>query len=623
MAADCSQTTSTARLVHTHDTHAHTHTRARAHTHTRTHAHTHTHSMSHAESPCLQACMSEMHEAIRKRKRVVLVVETEKARGGIPMDVHEAQCQAAMAEVHGRGHAARVVHDALFANQAEGEVDSDWSVHAVPWYRYAELQDVSLRMIAQHIGQAEARPGSTEATGRVWINGDLEHQHWRLRTPSIGARYHLFVSPHNAGAIEFVEWLQAYLHENGLDEEARLRWTSDEDEAGEADYVLLYLTKDTWNETTREAGSDFMQQLLRLENAGYGLCLVHEMRTDRQFRGEPEFDLIYRKTYVAHGARGQEDVSLRHRLYGKYTALPMANGVPGCISPEHEFASVLVLLRHLCPKTPITDTLRSLLPEWCLVAPMWIPQMLTTRFYCCLPHRPAPEPEPLVGTRPHQYSVFQEHLEVEMDSGDRRRASLWQRGIANLTSRLPKSIKARHSIAHRCSVGPQNLGDRETQQLSEGSLPHRVNRLSISAPRSMKSSKGPMLGAFGFAKSEAHAPLSPVEDRTPQHSARTEDLNTNKPPSPLISSREHMQAAARPSFSQVDRHHPSEVSCAHQGIQVQMPFVTHSITQLGAAASTASPMQTPKHTHDRSGPCAGKEVQVNLPFVSHCSGWQT
>lgn len=135
-----------------------------------------------------------------------------------------------------------------------------------------------------------------EANGEIWISGELDRQRLQLRPARNGEAFHLFVCPHNDGALSFVKWLSSYLKSNHLDGGSELTYTEDIKELGDAEFFLLYLNKGTWQDAKHQVLIE--QQVKQAFSLGVKLCIVHEMR--EACDGALEFDEIYRR---ADGAR--------------------------------------------------------------------------------------------------------------------------------------------------------------------------------------------------------------------------------------------------------------------------------------------------------------------------------
>lgn len=324
-----------------------------------------------------KACLKEIGTAVDAGKRIVCLLETDCKHGGVPLCVHDealkkgivraqkdyereqrkSRCGDSVGSVSsdktkrkGELEQYKRLHDSFLAStdradpSSSGGATTTTNVKIIPWYRYKELQEVSIRLLLQSLLQVEARPDSEEENGTIWINGELDRQGWKLRAPTGGRKYHLFVSEWNVGAKEFTDWLHKYLIEAKLDGSEKLRITHDTKDLtdGLCGHFLVYLNRDTWNDPDSSESLSFIEDVTKaIDSMGdKAACLVHEMRHD--YNGEFEFDPIYKKT----------PQGVVKDLYSAI-CLPITDGTVGCKSPEHERASVQLLLRRLCPKSTI------------------------------------------------------------------------------------------------------------------------------------------------------------------------------------------------------------------------------------------------------------------------------
>lgn len=401
-------------------------------------------------------CMNEINTAVEKKKRIVLLVETDKDHGGVSMSVHRKTCEqlgvnravlrwkkalravlrwtqdeqlgrpgdvqhghlASSSDEHEHTHesaqgseenkerldaeeeaereeaeqeeaerkeaereeakrsrlAALEVFECLFKSQKHSEWCKD-NVVLIPWFRYAELQEVSIRLVAQAILQAEARENSDEAKGKIYVRGDLQQQCWQLRTPHDS--YHLFVSEHNEGAEDFIKWLKVTIEKNkrfkGPHYVEELRVTNKIDELDMADFFLLYLNTETWRKDI-EKGKRLCSHIKKAQKQmPHQFCIVHEMREEMR-EGE---DTLGKKCY---GAINFLEIyhtcpsAVRKGPLANNMALPMTNGIPGCTSTEHELACISVLLRRICPQRPFADFMRAVMPNTYLTVHYYLAQ---------------------------------------------------------------------------------------------------------------------------------------------------------------------------------------------------------------------------------------------------------
>ena len=72
----------------------------------------------------------------------------------------------------------------------------------IEWNRISAFQDVTLRLIAEQL---------LSQHGKKYLSGELMRRHVNLLPPREGYKYHLFVSQHNAGTLDFCEEVSGWL----------------------------------------------------------------------------------------------------------------------------------------------------------------------------------------------------------------------------------------------------------------------------------------------------------------------------------------------------------------------------------------------------------------------------
>lgn len=102
-----------------------------------------------------------MQEAIDKEKRIVFLVETDaKHHGGVPLRVHEQTLRtlvkqtktsaSSSAEEVEQAAKMKKMYDYLYGREKDistGPAARGGRVRLIPWYRYKELQEVSMRLL--------------------------------------------------------------------------------------------------------------------------------------------------------------------------------------------------------------------------------------------------------------------------------------------------------------------------------------------------------------------------------------------------------------------------------------------------------------------------------------------
>ena len=177
-------------------------------------------------------CRHEFVAAVKHRKRVVIVLETEPSKGGIQLSAHlnEAMKHPQLADVV-----------AVLSRHAE----QGW---IVPWHRIRVFQDISLRLALSpavcrdhhRVDETATRDGS-----EVFIQTDM------MRRPVgvLPAGCHLYVSPFNPGAVEVAQLMAQELHAARRKATHRstelVRWTANPEVHTRR--FLLVLNASTWD----------------------------------------------------------------------------------------------------------------------------------------------------------------------------------------------------------------------------------------------------------------------------------------------------------------------------------------------------------------------------------------
>ena len=134
-------------------------------------------------------CLREVDAALKLRKPLVLVQETNESKGGAPLAVHKADCAAKGRDV-----------DAIFATDV------------IRWERIHDFQLVSLKQICCRVLAALPAYVYRKEPLELYVPGELcrAQLQWTKKPPSI------YVSPHNPGAREVGRELAAAFGDKGL-----------------------------------------------------------------------------------------------------------------------------------------------------------------------------------------------------------------------------------------------------------------------------------------------------------------------------------------------------------------------------------------------------------------------
>ena len=212
-------------------------------------------------------CLRELLRAVVMRKPMFSLVESEEKKGGLTLEEVRRQlikndvggfyhkCSLA-AEVAQWGHelpTARELYDALFKKEP------------IEWARIGFFQEVSMRLIANHIVKNSA--------GETYLQGEVSRTEPKVGPPAVGHAFHVYCSVHNTGAANLVREVAAVLKLN-------LKLTSDVDRLEECDCMLVYLTRLTW--TQGDTSVALAADVQRAMDGGVPLKLAHESAPHRR-----------------------------------------------------------------------------------------------------------------------------------------------------------------------------------------------------------------------------------------------------------------------------------------------------------------------------------------------------
>ena len=145
---------------------------------------------------------------------------------------------------------------------------------AVVWYRLADFQDISMRLIAERLlPDASEYQVASKYEQVAYMKGEVVQQvKGQLVLPAVRAdcRFHLFLSPSSPGgdaALSIAEELKAFL--------PTLTWTTDVAQLPSCEHMVVLLTDETW---TRGRESDaFAHDVCEAMRKGVHRWLVHEV----------------------------------------------------------------------------------------------------------------------------------------------------------------------------------------------------------------------------------------------------------------------------------------------------------------------------------------------------------
>ena len=261
-----------------------------------------------------RACARELFKAVLAHKPIIMVLEPLAKRGGLTREqiTHVLMQEdfaptttPARVSTHGPLQedvtAAHVDWSAKWS--LDGEVTS-WG-HAcrpsgaelvdalfehppIEWNRFADLQDVTMRLIAERL-----LPDAKYT--RTFVKGEIGQTQIKLPPPLEGREFHLYCSPYNMGALKLGEELRELIQASTPAKDAALLMTTELDKLRSCDYMLLYLTSATWRSGSNS--TQYASEVLAALQAGVALLLVHEFPStidENNERQACEFDMFWK-----------------------------------------------------------------------------------------------------------------------------------------------------------------------------------------------------------------------------------------------------------------------------------------------------------------------------------------
>ena len=294
-----------------------------------------------------RACARELFKAVLRRKPIITILEPKAKRGGITREqitnliTYGTYAQTVPVDSRQSTHGpspddlevARVDWSAKW--QLGGEV-TNWGHDRPPsgaeildalfehplieWNRIGDLQDVTMRLIAERLLPA------TEYI-RTFVRGEIGQTQVKLLPPFEERCFHLYCSPHNLGAEQLAEELHRLIlsmmatNKSTSFNKTTLLVTTELDQLSSCDYMLLYLTSATW--TSGASSAQYATEVLTALKAGVALLPVHEYPSALEADGVRkacEFDEFWR-----------DDWTPKHLLQGEFNiyrkiAIPLKPG---------------------------------------------------------------------------------------------------------------------------------------------------------------------------------------------------------------------------------------------------------------------------------------------------------
>ena len=217
-----------------------------------------------------RSALRELFFAVKHNKRIIALMEADPAKGGIP----KAKALNLLQKAHEEGYFKEAEVTLEEVQRALFELDP------VEWERVLIYQESTVRQIVDRLLCPSVL--GTEHRGATYVDGD-RHAPFALPPPQLPigtsdggrglpscAAYHLYVSPHNLGAMALIQEMQALFPTLAT----ALCVTDRLDDLGACSHMLLYLHEMTWDDTPHLAKD--IEEAMRLE---IDLILCHEGTT--------------------------------------------------------------------------------------------------------------------------------------------------------------------------------------------------------------------------------------------------------------------------------------------------------------------------------------------------------
>jgi hypothetical protein len=232
-----------------------------------------------------RACARELLRAVLKGKPLIAVLEPDSSRGGMDREAIRALLLTERFRPHGQPQAPAdqpwavkwALHDEVAAwgysavPTGEAIFDNLFREDPIEWNRFTAFQIVSVRQVAERLLTEKDR-------GSVYVQGEVGSQPLTPPPLTRGRTFHLYCSPHNAGAKELGAELNELLVRRSdggkRDGEPLLQTTTSLDNLDRCEHMLLYLTARTW--TNGDDSIALAREVAKAHRKGVHLLLAHE-----------------------------------------------------------------------------------------------------------------------------------------------------------------------------------------------------------------------------------------------------------------------------------------------------------------------------------------------------------
>ena len=235
-----------------------------------------------------RACAREIIYAVLLKKPLVAVLEPDPARGGLHRRTIEELLAKQRFTPHGKDDAP-ADHSWVAKWKLEDEI-AKWGFTMMPtcaeiaealfqdevieWNRLTASQAVSARQIAERVLPEKERT-------HVYVEGEPGTQTIVPPPLTHGREFHLYCSPHNAGAEKVGTELSQLLEQLSPSNSRRdasgplLKMTTSLEALDRCEHMLLYLTTKTW--TNGKHSLELARELGKARRKAVHLLLVHEL----------------------------------------------------------------------------------------------------------------------------------------------------------------------------------------------------------------------------------------------------------------------------------------------------------------------------------------------------------
>uniref|UniRef100_A0A7S4JF41 TIR domain-containing protein n=1 Tax=Prymnesium polylepis TaxID=72548 RepID=A0A7S4JF41_9EUKA len=207
-------------------------------------------------------CVRELFRAVAFDRPLFSLMESEAGKGGLTREqVWETLLENDASGFYAKcGLASEVDAWGVRLPSAQELYDALFKTEPIEWARIGSFQDVSMRLIANHIVQ--------KASSETFLQGELSRNVPIIGLPSALNAFHVFCSEANEGAAALVQEVSQTLS-------LKISMTADLEQLPSCDGMLVYLTARTW--TSGHHSAEFADHVKLAMKGSVPLLLAHEM----------------------------------------------------------------------------------------------------------------------------------------------------------------------------------------------------------------------------------------------------------------------------------------------------------------------------------------------------------